>query len=203
MNTRTNLFRRVYGFRFTLPTACFVCLVPLAAIADPHVATAPHGRVAEVSLTDLDLSTAEGIHSARARLVAVARVVCATPEAKRERPSQPILAGCIEHTVANALRQIGLLRQGNRIVRNSVIRGDNVSLAGLDISTPEGLRVTKERLRAAARRLCSELAHSGDLSYTPDFHACVDDSTREALGQVIAFSAVNRSHLAQGSPHEP
>jgi UrcA family protein len=40
----------------------------------------------------------------------------------------------------------------------SVTRTENVSLADLDLSTPEGVRAAHDRLHETARRLCSQVA---------------------------------------------
>jgi UrcA family protein len=61
-------------------------------------------RTTQVSLADLDLSTAEGIQAARDRLQTTARRVC------QELPSNQYSA-CVDETFANALRQTDLLQR--------------------------------------------------------------------------------------------
>ena len=73
----------------------------------------------------------------------------------------------------------------------------DISLADLDLSTPEGLRAARDRLRTMARRLCAELAHSRELSYQPNFAACVDDTLAGALAQVNALAAAKELRTAQ------
>ena len=60
-------------------------------------------------------------------------------------------------------------------------------LADLDLSTLEGSRIARERLEAMARRLCGELARRQDLSYQPNYAACVQDTLAGALAQANAL----------------
>ena len=62
-----------------------------------------------------------------------------------------------------------------------VTRSAKVSLAGLDLSTPDGARAARERLHATARRLCAQVADNLDLSHQSNFVACVDDALAAAL----------------------
>jgi UrcA family protein len=59
-----------------------------------------------------------------------------------------------------------------------------VSLAGLDLSTPEGIGMARERLRQAALLACSHVADSLDLSHHSNFVKCVDVAMAVALPQV-------------------
>jgi UrcA family protein len=59
-----------------------------------------------------------------------------------------------------------------------------ISLAGLDLSTPEGTAAARERMHQAARKLCSEVAHSTDLAHQPNFIKCVDATMTSALQQL-------------------
>jgi len=166
-------------------------ITPTAGLADQHAATASDTRVADISLADLDLSTPEGLRAARERLHTMARRLCAEPADRRERPHQPNFVACVDNTVAGALRQI------NRSALKSVTRARDVSLADLDLATPEGLRAARERLRTMARRLCAELARSRELSYQPNFAACVDDTLAGALAQVNALATAKELRTAQ------
>ena len=114
-------------------------ITPTAGLADQHAATASDRRVADISLADLDLSTPEGLRAARDRLRTMARRLCAEPADRREHSHQPNFVACVDNTVAGALRQI------NRSVLKSVTRARDVSLADLDLATPEGLRAARER----------------------------------------------------------
>ena len=71
-----------------------------------------------------------------------------------------------------------------------VTRSARVSLADLDLKTPEGARAARERLRETARRLCTQVADSLDLSHQPNFVKCVDDTLAKALKQVATPALV-------------
>jgi UrcA family protein len=153
-------------------------------------------RVADVSLADLNLSTPDGMRVARERLHAMAQRICAARTDNRGVSSQPSFVVCVDNTVAGALGNIGKL-QTNATVRNSVTRAANVSVADLDLSTPEGSRVARERLEAMARRLCAELALSKDLSYRPNWAACVNDTIVGALAQAKVLAAEKETRTAR------
>jgi UrcA family protein len=76
------------------------------------------------------------------------------------------------------------------------MRAVRVSLADLDLSTPEGARAARERLHETARRLCSQLADGQDLSHQPNFVACVGDALADALRQVDALRQAKKPALA-------
>ena len=65
----------------------------------------------------------------------------------------------------------------------------NVSLAGIDLSTPEGLRLARDRLRVTARRLCARVADDFDLAHQTNFVACVDETLAAALRKVTETGA--------------
>jgi UrcA family protein len=73
-----------------------------------------------------------------------------------------------------------------------------VSVADLDLSTPEGQRVANERLHQTARHLCSRLEHrhSESLAHHPTYIRCVDNALADALRQVKgpALASVPGSH---------
>ena len=75
-----------------------------------------------------------------------------------------------------------------------------VSLAGLDLSTPEGLGIARDRLHDAARLLCSRVADSRDLGHQPHFVACVDEAMAAALRQISgpALAAITQSGNSAG-----
>jgi UrcA family protein len=173
-------------------------LSPPSHAADTQTSlSARDTRVADVSLADLDLSGPEGMRVARERLHTMAQRICAGPDNPR-LSSQPGFVACVDSTVASALRHISTL-QTPATVRNSVTRAGNVSVADLDLSTPEGSRVARERLEAMARRLCAELARSNDLSYRPNWAACVHDTTTDALAQANVLAAAKETRTAQRS----
>jgi UrcA family protein len=199
MNTQSIISRRFRG-RYT--AAIFTALfgiVPLSTIADQPAAPTPVSRVAEVALSDLDLSTPEGMHAARDRLHAMAQRVCTAPLDGRGPSPQPNVVACVDSTVAAALRQIAALRRVNFTVHDSVTRAATVSLADLDLSTLQGSRAAYERLETMARRLCTELSHSHGLSYQPNYDACVHDTLVGALAQANVLAADKNTRTARRS----
>jgi UrcA family protein len=78
-------------------------------------------------------------------------------------------------------------------------RSQTVSLADLDLSTPEGMSAARERVRKTARRLCFHLSDPEDLSHQTNYVTCVDDAVAGAMLQVTgpALGLVARSHGAQ------
>jgi len=205
MTTETRLSRPLRTPRASVRTLIFIALVamaPAAAIADQHAATAPETRVADVSLADLDLSTPQGMRAARERLHTMAQRVCAKSTDNHGLSPQPDLIACVDSTLASALGQINALRQINLTTRHSVTRAANVSLADLDLSTLEGSRAARERLEAMARRLCAELARRSDLSYQPNYGACVHDTLAGALAQANVLAAAKDTRIARRNPPE-
>jgi UrcA family protein len=202
MNTQSILSVRSGG-RHTAPGAAVLmalfAIVPVSTIADQRAAAATPSSVADVSLSDLNLSTQEGMRLARDRLHTMAERVCADRDGSHAPSLQPAFTACVDGTVANALRQIEALRQTDTTVRNSVTRAARVSLADLDLSTLEGARIARERLEAMARRLCGELARRRDLSYQPNSTACVHDTLAEALAQADALAAARNARTARRS----
>jgi UrcA family protein len=174
-----------------------LALVPITATSAPQDARPVESRVADVSLTDLNLSTQEGMRAAHDRLEAMARRVCGKQAENAGAPALPNFAACVANTLGNALRQVNALTLDNRAVRNSVTRAASVTLADLDLSTPEGFETARQRLRTSAERVCSELARSSELLYQPSYTACVDDSLRGALAQVRALAAAREPRTAQ------
>jgi UrcA family protein len=65
-------------------------------------------------------------------------------------------------------------------------RAVKVSLADLDLSTPEGLGAARDRLHQTARRLCSQLEDMRSIAHQPAFIKCVDESLADALRQITA-----------------
>ena len=174
-------------------------IVPVATIADQRAATATVSNVADVKLSDLDLSTPEGMRLARDRLHTMAERLCADRGGGREPFSQPAFSACVDGTVANVLRQLDALRQTHMTALNSVTLGASVSLADLDLSTLEGAAIAHQRLAAMARRLCDELARRRDLAYPPNYAACAHDTLAGALAQADALAAARNTRTARRS----
>lgn len=204
MNTQSIPSGRFGGRHSVSGAAILIALfgmVPVSTIADQRAVTSSVSRVAEVQLSDLNLSTPAGMRAARERLQAMAESVCSEPAKSRGLPRQPNFAACVESTVAAHLKLIDALRQHNVTVSNSVTRAANVSLADLDLSTLEGARIARERLAAIARRVCGELARGQDLSYQPNYSACVHDTLAGALAQAAALAAaVNTRTAGRSAP---
>lgn len=59
-----------------------------------------------------------------------------------------------------------------------------VSLAGLDLSTPEGQHIAYDRLHATARRLCTQLEDLRSVARQQTFVKCVDETLANALRQI-------------------
>jgi UrcA family protein len=173
-------------------------VVPLRSFADPP-ATSTVSSVVEVPLADLNLSTAEGMRQARERLHTMAERVCTDREGGPERHAQPGFGACVDSTVASALRRIEAFKHNSHLmVRNSVTVGEGVSLADLDLSTLEGAHIARQRLQSMARRVCDQLSGRRDLTYHPDYAACLHDTLAGALAQADAIAAA-KNRIAQRS----
>ena len=82
----------------------------------------------------------------------------------------------------------------------TVTRSDKVSMANFDISTPEGAHAARARLRETARRLCSQVADSLDLSHHSNYVACVDatvDAALRKVNELLAATAPGTPRAAQ------
>lgn len=199
MNTHSVLRDRLTG-RYprcgAVIVLAFLGLVSVVSMADQSAATNAVSSVAHVPLSDVNLTSPEGMRLARDRLHAMADRLCAE-RGGRELSSQPAFRTCVDSTVANALRGINAFRPTDLTVRNSVTLGKSVSLTDLDLSTLEGERAAQQRLEAVARRLCSELARQQDRSYQPNQAACVHDTFTGAWAQANAIRAANDKRTAQ------
>ena len=205
MNTQSILSDRFSRRRTASGVALLAALfgiVPVCAIADQSAAATTVIRATAVPLSDLDLSTAEGMRVARDRLHTMAEHVCAEGGGDRERSSRAAFDVCVDSTLANALRHIHAyaLGQTHTTVRNSVTSSATVPLDDLDLSTPKGVRTARERLQAMARRLCGELARRPDLNL-PDYGTCVHDSLAAGEAQADALAAARTARAARrGAP---
>ena len=202
MNVQSILSGRLGGSRPASGAAILLALcgiVPVGTIADQRTATTATNPVAEVSLSDLNLSTPAGMRVARDRLHIMAERLCAEQSGGREPSSQPTFSACVGSTVANALRHIDTLRQTHGTALNSVTVGASVSLADLDLSTLEGASTARQRLEAMARRLCDELARRQDLAYQANSAASVRDSLAGAMAQADALAAATNTRTVRRS----
>jgi UrcA family protein len=200
MNTQSPLPSRFAARRAAAGAAFLIALFgTIAAIADQPASTTAVSSLTDVSLSDLNLSSPEGMRLARVRLQTMAEHLCANHGGGREPSSQPAFGACVDSTVANALRHIDALTQTHRTVRNTVTLGASVSLADLDLSTLEGARIARQRLETMSRRLCDELARREDLSYQASYAACLRDTFRGAQTQADAIAAARNARTAQRS----
>jgi UrcA family protein len=60
----------------------------------------------------------------------------------------------------------------------------NVSLADLDLTTPQGERVARERLQTAATRLCNTFGDTRRVSNAATVEACTRDALNDALSRL-------------------
>lgn len=79
-------------------------------------------------------------------------------------------------------------------------RSTHVSLAGLDLSTTDGMRAARIRVHQAARKLCSQLEDPNDLSRHENYIACIDGSVTAALQQIKPASLAT---VAKETGHVP
>jgi len=200
MNTQSILSGRFAGAHTASAAAILMGLfgiVPVGTIADQPTATKTVSE-ADVSLSDLNLSIPEGMRLTRDRLHTMAERICAGGGAGREAFSQPAFRACVDSAVADALRNIDAVRKTTRVL-TTVTLGARVSLADLDLSTPEGAGIAHQRLDATVRRLCGELARRRDLSYPRNYTGCVHDSLARALAQADALAAARNAPTARRS----
>ena len=189
-------------------TATLLALCALASgitVAGPKTDTAPVTRSARVSLADLDLSTPEGARAARERLRQTARHLCNRVADELDLSHQANYVACVDETLAAALRKVNepaatsaprtsvqsVAKKGDQPTRSAADSlTSKVSLSDLNLATPEGARVARERLHREARRLCSQVADELDLSHQPNFVACVDEALTKALRQIAPGALV-------------
>lgn len=167
-----------------------------AADAQKVAQIAQDSRIEDVRLADVDLSTSQGMRVARERLRAMAQRICAGHADNPGFTRGPNYTACVDNTVAGALGNISRLKETTPTVRNSVTRAASVSVADLNLSTIEGYRLAHERLEAMARRLCAELARNNDLTYRPNWAACVNDTIAGAMAQAKVLAAEKETRTA-------
>jgi UrcA family protein len=183
----------------TVAVLALCALVSGVTVAGPKTDNAPVMRSAKVSLADLDLSTPEGTRAARERLLQTARHLCNRVADELDLSHQANYVACVDETLAAALRKVNepaagsspstsvqtLAKKTDQPAHSATdSRTSKVSLSDLDLATPEGARVARERLHREARRLCNQVADELDLSRQPNFVACVDETLAKALRQI-------------------
>ena len=85
----------------------------------------------------------------------------------------------------------------------SVARSAKASIKGLDLSTPEGARAARERLRQTARKLCAQVADELDLSHHANYLACVDQSVAKAMQLIAPPSTVAGATATSAAESRP
>ena len=152
---------RPAGLLFGLLTLC--ALASAAFLRDKEGSALPSARSVRVSFGGLDLSTPDGARDARERIRKAARDLCARNLGKRS------LDWCVDEATAAAQQQIKA-------------HTTRVSLADLDLSTPQGVHAARGRLQAAARRICQQLQTGSNVALT-QYSACIDETFAHALRQ--------------------
>lgn len=74
-----------------------------------------------------------------------------------------------------------------------------VALADLDLSTPQGARIARDRLQEAARQLCVQLAESRDVGRQWHLRECIRTTMADALRQIGA-PALLSERVVRSSP---
>jgi UrcA family protein len=146
-------------------------LAPAAFLLRYESSDLPSARSARVSLAGLDLSSPNGARDAGKRIREAARDLCARNLSRRS------LDLCADDLMAAAQRQIKA-------------RTTKVSLADLDLSTPQGVQAARDRLQATARRVCQELQSSRDGAST-QYSACIDETFAHALRQANLLQRIS------------
>jgi UrcA family protein len=204
MNTNTYMARRL-GSRVAVRTTSLMALLalaPVAAIAQSPAAGAVETRTSSLSLADLDLSTPAGVDAARDRLQQTARRRCSQVANRQDLSHQPNFIACMDETLAAALRQINgpvraaIEEPGEWHTQQGDVTGSRlpptapetrvmvVSLANLNLSTPDGVRIAHDRIKRTARRVCRQLSGSIDPTEMWRYANCVEDAIAGALRQI-------------------
>ncbi|MGO9950415.1 MAG: UrcA family protein [Steroidobacteraceae bacterium] len=185
-----------------------VCLaVPIAALSQQATVVVPTSA-AKVSLTDLDLTTSEGIAAARDRLQSTARQLCSQQLDNLDPAHRVDFLSCVDNSLIHELQQVSSKARAAILAHNSAwptaaddgtlsqpreIAPDTsvvaISIADLDLLSAHGVLIARERVHNTARRLCSQLNSSqGPASY---YSHCVNDATAGALRQINEGTLAN------------
>jgi UrcA family protein len=75
-------------------------------------------------------------------------------------------------------------------------RASTISLADLDLATPDGVRLARKRITAVAQRLCWQMGDANRASNRATVSACVRDAVAESMKSVSApkMVAANEHH---------
>ena len=93
-----------------LTTACIAlaAVAPVAVFADPPTAPTPHILESKVSLSDLDLSTPEGVRAAHKRLERKAEYLCRQLGDSVSTTYRWTHAACVQATLAEAIQWLNV-----------------------------------------------------------------------------------------------
>jgi UrcA family protein len=175
---------------------------PVVASAQQQSTSADGTRSAKVSLAGLDLSTPEGMTSARERLHGTAVRLCTQVVDELDLSHHANFLQCVDSTVTAALRQtagtgtVAAAKQpaAPKSAAPALAAGDRVktvSLTDLDLSTPDGAHAAHERLYEVARTLCSQLTDELDLSHHANYLTCVNDAMARSLPTIEQLAQKN------------
>jgi UrcA family protein len=114
------------------------------------------------------------------------------------RPRRKSIA-CVASLLTLSIIESAVAMPGPKTDNPRDSRSEKVSIAGLDLSTPDGLNVARERVSQVARRLCLQLVDQNDRSRQWNYVNCVDDAVASAMQQVSgpSRSIVAKTHNEQ------
>ena len=98
------------SLRAVIATGCIglSAITPLVAFADPPTAAPPRTLDSKVSLSDLDLSTPEGVRAAHKRLERKAEYLCRQLGDSVSTTYRWTHAACVQATLADALQRLNV-----------------------------------------------------------------------------------------------
>ena len=106
MNAQTPLRRLPSKAVFNTACIALAAVAPLAAFADPPIARTSHILESKVSLSDLDLSTPEGVRAAHKRLRHKAEHLCHQLWDSTSTSFRWTYDACVKETLADAIQQL-------------------------------------------------------------------------------------------------
>ena len=108
MNAQTPLRRLPSKAVFNTACIALAAVAPLAAFADPPIARTSHILESKVSLSDLDLSTPEGVRAAHKRLERKAEYLCRQLGDSVSTTYRWTHAACVQATLADAIERLNV-----------------------------------------------------------------------------------------------
>jgi UrcA family protein len=113
------------------------------------------------------------------------------------RPRRKSIA-CVASLLALSIIESAVAMPGPKTDNPRDSRSEKVSIAGLDLSTADGLNAARERVHQVARRLCLQLVDQNDRSRQSNYVSCVEDAVASAMQQV---SGPSRDMVAKTAEH--